>query len=117
MNKIIPCALLISIAVGLNGCVVAAVGGGAAVGGYAVAKDKGTVGQYTSDSIITSKIKSKYLADIHLKSYNISVTTQSGHVTLTGSVPTAQMRASAIEDARSTAGVKSVNVTNFTVRP
>lgn len=115
--KLIKYALFVAIAAGLQACVAAAVGGGAAVGGYAVAKDKGAVGQYTSDSIITSKIKSKYLADIHLKSYNISVTTDSGHVSLTGSVPTAKMRESAIEDARNTAGVKSVNVTNFIVKP
>ena len=115
--KIIKYALFIAIAASLQGCIAAAVGGGAAVGGYAVAKDKGSVGQYASDSLITSKIKAKYLADIHLKSYNISVTTESGNVTLTGSVPTAKMRESAIEDARNTAGVKSVNVTNFTVKP
>jgi hyperosmotically inducible protein len=114
--KFIKYALVIVMAASLQACVAAAIGGGAA-GGYAVAKDRGTVGQYTSDSIITSKIKTKYLADIHLKSYNISVTTESGHVTLTGSVPTAQMRASAIADARNTVGVRSVNVTNFTVKP
>jgi hyperosmotically inducible periplasmic protein len=97
-----------------SGCVALLVGGGAA-GGYAVAKDKGTVGQYTDDSIITSKIKTKFLADIHLKSYNISVTTDQRVVTLTGTVPTPEMRQQAINIVRHTEGVKAVNVTNFRV--
>ncbi len=107
--------LLIPMAACLTGCVAAVVGGGAAVGGYTVAKDRGTIGQYTDDSVITSKIKTKYLADIHLKSYNISVSTHDGAVTLTGTVSTYKMRALAIDTARNTAGVKSVNVTNFRV--
>lgn len=99
----------------LNGCVAAVVGGGAAAGGYAVAKDKGPVGQYTDDSVITSKIKTKYLADPHLQSYNISVSTLDGVVTLTGKVPTIAMRQAAIKTAATTKGVKAVNVTNFKV--
>ncbi len=98
----------------LSGCVAVLLGGGA-VGGYAVAKDKGTVGQYTDDSVITSKVKSKFLADIHLKSYNISVSTNKGVVTLTGTVPTQEMREQAIRTVQTTYGVRAVNVTNFKV--
>ncbi|MDF3054144.1 MAG: periplasmic protein [Gammaproteobacteria bacterium] len=101
----------------LSGCIAAAVGAGAAAGGYVLAKDKGSAGTYADDSIITSKIKSRYIADINLKSYNISVSTYEGVVVLTGSVPNEGMRQKAIEIARNTANVRSVNVTNFAVVP
>lgn len=113
MLKKITYVILLFIPFVLSGCVAAAVGTGAAVGGYALAKDKGTVGTYTDDSVITSKIKGKYLADIHLKAYNISVSTYNGAVVLAGSVPNAEMWQKAIEIAQTTQGVKSVNVTNF----
>ena len=105
---------LAAMTLSLSGCVAVLLGGGA-VGGYAVAKDKGSVGQYTDDSVITSKVKSKFLADIHLKSYNISVSTHQGIVTLTGTVPTKEMRADAIRTVQATKGVRAVNVTNFKV--
>lgn len=98
----------------LTGCAAVLIGGGAA-GGYTVAKHKGTIGQYTDDSVITSKVKSKFLADINLKSYNISVATNQGLVTLTGTVPTPQMRQRAIEIVQHTKDVKEVNVTNLKV--
>lgn len=101
----------------LAGCIPLLLGAGAAGGGYALAKDKGPAGTYTDDSIITSKIKSKYVADIHLKSYNISVSTYGGEVILTGKVPDEEMRQKAIHVAQTTEGVKSVNVTNFKVVP
>lgn len=113
MKKILIPTLLLTACFSLTGCVAAAVGTGAAVGGYAVAKDKGPVGQYTSDSVITSKIKTKFIANSELKSLNISVATNNGHVTLTGTVPTFAMRQTAISIASKTEGVKSVNVTNL----
>lgn len=115
MNKIMQLSIII-LAFSLTGCVPAVVGAGAAAGGYAVAKDKGSVGKYASDSVITSKIKAKYLANVDLKSYNISVMTQNGEVILSGSVPSEAMRKNAIFIAQTTEGVKSVNVTNFKVK-
>jgi hyperosmotically inducible periplasmic protein len=115
MKKEIKLLTCIAISLSLAGCAAALIGGGAAAGGYAVAKDKGPVGQYTEDSVITSKIKTKFLADIHLKSYNISVSTNNRIVTLTGTVPNEGMKRLAIHTAQSTKGVKAVNVTNFTV--
>lgn len=108
--------LMLFAALSLTGC-MAAVVGATATGAYAVGKDKGPVGQYADDAVITSKIKAKYLADINLKSYNISVVTHDGAVTLTGTVPTVAMRDDAIVLARHTTGVKLVNVTNFRVAP
>lgn len=115
MLKKITCLAIAATPFMLSGCVAAAVGAGAVAGGYTLAKDKGTAGTYADDSLITSKIKSKYIADIHLKSYDISVSTHNGVVVLTGTVPTMEMRQKAIEVAQTTVGVKAVNVTNFTV--
>lgn len=118
-QKIASMVVAITIPFLLSGCVAAAVGAGAAAGagGYVLAKDKGAAGTYADDSVITSKIKGKYIADIHLKSYNISVSTYEGVVVLTGSVPDEEMRQKAIQIAQNTANVRSVNVTNFTVAP
>jgi hyperosmotically inducible protein len=113
-TKLLLISGLLSTSLVLSGC-VAAVAGGAAAGGYYAAKDKGSVGTYTDDSVITTKIKTKFLADIHLKSYNISVTTNKGVVYLSGSVPNQKMRDLAIDTARNTKGVKLVNVTNLSV--
>lgn len=96
----------------LSGCAAVLVGGGAA-GGYTAAQHQEGIGQYSSDTLITSKVKAKFLADINLKSYNISVATNQGVVTLTGTVPTARMRHQAIMIVQQTDGVKAVNVTNF----
>jgi hyperosmotically inducible protein len=117
MLKKILSVVIVSMPFLLSGCVAAAVGTGAAVGGYALAKDKGKVGTYTDDSVITSKIKGKYVADIHLKAFNISVSTYDGVVVLTGKVPNEEMRKKAIEIAQNTSDVKAVNVTNFVVAP
>ena len=116
-KKTIPMLVVIMAPFLLSGCIAAAVGTGAAVSGYALAKDKGTAGTYAEDSVITSKIKGRYIADINLKSYNISISTYDGVVMLTGSVPNEGMRQKAIEIAQNTANVRSVNVTNFRVVP
>ncbi|MFT3741363.1 MAG: BON domain-containing protein [Gammaproteobacteria bacterium] len=98
----------------LTGCAAALISGGAA-GGYTAAQNKDTLSQYSKDSVITSKVKAKFLADVNLKSYNISVATNNGIVTLTGTVPNAQMRKLAITIASHTDGVRAVNVTNLRV--
>ena len=108
------CFLLISISMLLTGCAAALVGGGAA-GGYYLAKDKGSAGNYTDDAVITSKVKSKLLKDLALKSFSISVSTNHGVVSLTGNVPNVQMQERAIILTQNTKGVKSVNASNLTV--
>lgn len=117
MKIILKLLAVMSMSLIITGCIPVLVGGGAAAGGFAVAKNKGPVGQYTNDSVITSKVKGKLLAEKHLKSANISVTTNDGVVTLTGTVPTEEMRDLAIDITRHTAEVKAVNVTNFKVKP
>lgn len=113
--RVISTALAgISICALLSGCVPALVAGGAA-GGYYLAKDKGPVGQYTDDSVITSKIKTKYVGDLALKSLGISVSTNHGIVSLVGHVKTHRLRSRAIGIAENTKGVRGVNATNLTV--
>lgn len=114
MRKISTALAGISICLLISGCAPALIAGGAA-GGYVIAKDKGVVGRYTDDSVITSKIKAKYIGDLALKSLAISVSTNHGVVSLVGHVPNYNVRAHAIRIARYTKGVVAVNATNLTV--
>ncbi len=69
-----------------------------------------------SDSAITAKIKTK-LAEGHFGSLtDISVTTNNGVVTLSGSVPSEQARQRALDAARSSDGVMRVE-NDLTVAP
>lgn len=95
-------------------CAPVLIGGGAA-GGYYVAKDKHSIGQYTDDAVITSKVKAQYLKDLVLKSFGISVSTNHGVVSLVGSVSSETVRQRAITIAMHTAGVRAVDARNLTV--
>ena len=63
-------------------------------------------GAYLSDTEITTKVKSKLLADKAVSGLKIGVETDNGVVTLTGTVGTAAERAHAANVARHTDGVK-----------
>ncbi len=115
MKTLLKSVLIIGLPLAITGCIPVLLGGGAAAGGYAVAKDNGPVGQYTDDSVITSKVKGKLLTDKYIRSSDISVVTNDGVVTLTGTVPTVEMRNRAIDIVRHTKDVKAVNVINFKV--
>lgn len=115
MKQIIKLLTIGCVVSSITGCIPLVLGGAGAAGGYAVAKDKGPVGQYTDDSVITSKVKAKFVADSRLQSYNISVATDKGIVILTGAVPTQEMRNVAVSIATSVHGVRAVNVTNLRV--
>lgn len=65
-------------------------------------------GAYIDDSWITSKVKSEMVADKTVKAHNISVTTNRGVVTLTGTAATWDESNKAAEIANSVKGVKSV---------
>jgi len=65
-------------------------------------------GAYLSDTEITTAVKSKLLADKAVSSLKISVETDNGVVTLTGTVDTAAERTHAANVARHTHGVKRV---------
>jgi hyperosmotically inducible protein len=61
-----------------------------------------------SDSAITAKIKSKYLADSEIKGMKVHVSTTNGEVKLTGQVSNNEMKEKAISTAKDTDGVKNV---------
>jgi len=80
--------------------------------------DVGSAGvkQTFSDSAITAKIKAK-LAENQLSTFtDVSVTTNNGVVTLTGSVPSEKGRQQVLEAARSADGVMRVE-NDLTVAP
>ena len=64
--------------------------------------------EQVSDSWITAKIKSKYVADSDISAFNISVTTEEGVVYLIGRVSEPENKQEAEAIARDTEGVKSV---------
>ena len=66
-------------------------------------------GQAIDDAAITTSIKGKYLADDTLKGLDISVGTQHGVVTLTGSVQSDSAKELATTIAQGVDGVTSVN--------
>lgn len=63
----------------------------------------------TTDSALTTVIKSKLLAINDLKSTGIHVATKGGMVTLSGRVPSEAEHKAAIDVARSIDGVRAVN--------
>ncbi len=89
------------------GCAPLWVGAGAA-GGYIIASDERSMGQRVDDSFITTKVKSKLLADSMVKGFKIDVDTLEGEVTLTGIVSTDKEAQRAIELARGVKGVVKV---------
>lgn len=73
------------------------------------ARDTGAnIGDAASDATLTSKVKTKFLADSGVSGLRIDVDSKNGVVTLTGTVPTAAEKRRAMELAKETDGVKSV---------
>jgi osmotically-inducible protein OsmY len=68
-----------------------------------------------SDAWITTKVKTKFLADTDIKGLDISVSTEDGIVTLAGAVPSTTMRDRAIQVAQSTRNVKAVRTKGLVV--
>jgi hyperosmotically inducible protein len=62
-----------------------------------------------TDTAITTKIKGQLLANTDLRKANVSVGTNNGVVTLTGTVPSVEVRQLALDLARHTAGVFRVD--------
>jgi hyperosmotically inducible protein len=62
-----------------------------------------------TDGAITTKIKGQLLANTDLRKADISVTTNNGVVTLTGAVPSVELRQLAVDLARHTGGVIRVD--------
>ncbi|MDQ5909505.1 MAG: hypothetical protein QG599_1600 [Pseudomonadota bacterium] len=105
MNKL---AFTLALVAGLTtaGCV--SMGGGSSdessVASTSSLTDSGRPGPKLSDSEIVSAIKDAYKQDEQLASASINVTANQGVVTLSGSVPSAQVYNRAISVARSVTG-------------
>ena len=76
--------------------------------GIAGCRTTESAGTQIDDSWITTKIKTQFAAAPEISSFNISVTTQEGVVTLTGRVKDAASKSEAIKLARQTRGVRRV---------
>jgi hyperosmotically inducible protein len=68
-----------------------------------------TVGSWTDDVMISSKVKSKLIGNSEIKAGNIDVSSSQGVVTLIGRVRTEQVKSDAERIARGTKGVKDVH--------
>jgi osmotically-inducible protein OsmY len=76
----------------------------------------GSTGDFIDDSVITTKVKSSFVADSTVSALDISVDTSQGVVNLTGIVNNEQERQRAIQIAKETNGVKQVNARNLFVK-
>ena len=86
----------------------------ASVSGVRVVDDQLTIAgagtkAAVEDTSITTKIKSQYLANTDLRHVNVAVATTNGVVTLTGTVPSEDLRRLAVDLARHTGGVTQVD--------
>lgn len=70
--------------------------------------------KFIDDAAITTKIKAKYATDDYISTFDISVTTEDGVVTLEGDVESEEALDQAVEIARNTAGVNDV-IANLTI--
>lgn len=67
-----------------------------------------SAGNVASDAALTTKVKTKFLADDQVAGLKIDVDSKNGVVTLTGTVRTAAEKNAAVALAKNTDGVKSV---------
>lgn len=76
--------------------------------GCAVTDKQETVGQYVDDTVLTTRVKSKFAADPQVSAMGINVETLKGEVQLSGFAKSAEEKAMAERLARDTSGVRSV---------
>ena len=91
----------------IGGCVAVLVGG-AATGGYYLAKDDRSAAQIAADGTITATVKTKLIADRYVKAFDVNVDTHGSVVTLTGEVTTYVARDQAGMLAAEVSGVTKV---------
>lgn len=99
--------LIITLPLSFSGCLLA-VGAVGAEAGYVASQEDRSTGQTIDDQLILTSIKSKLLADSEVSGLNINVDVHKGNVTLRGYTHSANEIDRAIEIARATKGVASV---------
>ncbi len=90
---------------------------GAAMAGCAGGPTSSSTGEYIDDSAITTKIKSRFVADSMISSFDINVKTFRGEVILSGFVNTEAQKERAVAISRSTAGVREVKADGLVLTP
>lgn len=78
------------------------------MGGCAVQRDQSTAGEYVDDSVVTTKVKTKFIESKAVDASAIEVETLKGTVQLSGFAKTAAEKSSAEKLAKSVEGVKTV---------
>ena len=86
-----------------------AIGATAERAGQRASEAASQAGELLSDAALTGKIKSKMALDDNVSAGTIGVKTKDGHVTLSGTVATPDERRRAVQLARETKGVVSVD--------
>lgn len=105
MNK--KSLYIIALTALISGCAPVIVGGGAAMVGGAVVKEKGVSGSLTDAQIATKIRVALYQKDPDLH-HNVNVTVQNSEVMLTGAVPKNEDHLDAVRIAWDVKGVKRV---------
>ena len=90
---------------------------GSLLGGYYLGKDDRDPGQIATDSSITTRGKSKFIADKYVGAFDINVDTHNSVVTLHGDVTNTVAREQAEKLARGVDGVQSVENRIRIVKP
>ena len=98
---------LATLALPIGGCVIAAVGAGAAAGGYTAGNERG-IGGTASDSGIKASINAIWLKDNDRIPSYVDLNIFEGRVLLTGNVPDPTLRDQAVAGAWKAGGVKEV---------
>jgi osmotically-inducible protein OsmY len=106
-NVFVPVLVALS-SFSLSGCLLAA-GAAGAEAGYVASQDNRSAGQTIDDQMILSSIKTKMLADPDVSGLKINVDVNKGRVTLRGYVESQHEVNRAMELARRTGGVVSVD--------
>ncbi len=88
-----------------------------AAGSMQKSSDNKTVPDKAADAWITTKVKSEFGTTKGIKSTDISVTTDDGVVSLSGTVATGKEKMRAERVAKHVKGVKSVDASGLTVSP
>ncbi len=88
--------------------VIAAALAGPAVYAATVEQSQSTAGQYVDDSVLTAKVKAKFVEEKSVDATSISVETQRGVVQLTGFAKTPMEKSNAERLAKSVDGVIAV---------
>jgi len=108
MKTMCASVVLIFMLASSTGCFWLAVGGAGAAG-YAIGKDERSAGTVARDAGITTRVKTRFVADEQIKAFEINVDTFDGVVTLNGHVETKALEQRAVKIASGVEHVKSVD--------